>query len=143
MKNLRILAICGLSVLCSLAAIAAPGCDTCADGPSAESPKAMPGTDMSNRTKERGDRPTRTAIAGTTRTIVNYALPALTLVRENNVQRKLAHSLEPVHLVSISSDPEEDTPVTLLRTAPGQPSVRFDGLVAADEPLKKSRVVAR
>jgi cytochrome oxidase Cu insertion factor (SCO1/SenC/PrrC family) len=74
---------------------------------------------------------------------VNDAVPALRLVYENNSQRKLAHRLDHVHRVLISSDPKEDTPVTLLRTASEQPSAHFDGLVAADEPLKKSRVVAR
>lgn len=155
------------------------------------------------------------------RTIINYAVPPITLVRDDGksvrladelndgrpvvlnfiyttcpgicplashifsqLQRKLGADRDRVHLVSISIDPEEDTParlrkyaqlhgagsswqhytgtvaaslaaqrafevylgdkmghrpVTLVRTAPGAPWVRFDGFATADVLLQELR----
>jgi protein SCO1 len=209
----------GLSALFASAAIAAQGASAPLQGPTVASMMDMPGMDMPRGGTPRNGATTSTTIAGTTRTMVNYAVPAVRLVRADSqsvslaaelddgravvldfiyttcssvcplssqifsqLQRKLGEQTTRVHLVSISIDPEEDTPsrlrayaqrfgagpewqyytgtvaaslaaqrtfgvyrgdkmehvpVTLLRTAPGKPWVRFDGFVTAGELLKE------
>ena len=45
----------------------------------------------------------------------------------------------PPAVMWISTDPEQDTPVTVLRVAPGRPWVHIDGFVTPDKLLEEYR----